>query len=441
MVKKLTLAAALALLASACATLPPPAPPPFHIESIPPAVTGTMTLEERITAEEAWEALRAGRGDRAETLFVRLGVESAVGRAGLGYVAFLREELATAQEEFQEAIRLRPDFVPARVGLAQIYELTGEDDQLFTQYQEILKAEPGHPWAAPRLENLRVRKSEELRGEAAAALSAGDLEQAKKVFLTILFFDPASVDAHLQLARVYRREGNSPSALVHLKAAVDAAPENKSVWSEYAEALAEAEQFGRSLEAYERVTKIDPEDEAAAKRLESLKSKMGVFEVPSLYDTIPAAASVTREQLAALVAVKFSADLDGGDSKPPIIIDIGTSWAQKMILQVAALGLMDVYDNHTFLPRQELNRAEFAEVVLRLMKLLQAKGYRLIAQIPADRIRVTDVPPDSYYHEAVVQALSYQVMELVPGGTFGPGAALTGAEAIRALDTLRALIR
>ena len=108
-------------------------------------------------------------------------------------------------------------------------------------------------------------------------------------------------------------------------------------------------EFGRSLDLYERLAN-EPEGRGRAEPVENLKNRLGIYELPSLYNAIADSESVTREDLAALIAVKLKENLDDSGVKPPILVDIQTSWAARFILKVTALGIMEDFENHTFLP-------------------------------------------------------------------------------------------
>ncbi len=437
MVKKANCLAVLpALVLASCATFEP-RPPAFYIESLPSDMTSRLTLAERIEAEDAWNDLQAGRPEQAAKRLQRLGPDSPVYSAGLGFVELARGDLAGAEQAFQTSIREMPGLVLGHLGLSQVYEKQGRDELLFTQYLEILKLAPDHPWVKPRFQSLRDRKTEELLGQAA---SAADAETAKKAYLSALFYHPESVEAHLGLAEIYRKEKNPASALLHLKSAVAARPKDEAPLRAYAEALFEAGQYGRSLETYEALAELAPEDKAAAARLAELKDKLGVVELPDLYQAIPKSEAVTREDVAALIAVKFKNELGSPSARPPIIIDISTSWAARFILQTTAFGLMDAYDNHTFQPRKAVNRVEFAEILSRLIATFKERGRRLIPQIPPERIQIADLATDSFYVRAVTEVVSYQILELSARGAFRPDAPVSGEEAVRALDLLLALV-
>ena len=269
-----------------------------------------------------------------------------------------------------------------------------------------MKRTPDHPWVKPRLEALQARKTEEALEEARKAYAAADSDGAKKAFLRTLFYSPDSVEANLSLARMYRTEKNLQSALI-----------------------------------YELVAEQDPKNKDIQDRIEGLKNRLGIYELPSLYNAIPASAAITREDLAAMIAVKFKSILIGADLTPPILVDIAVSWASKFILKVTALGIMDSFENHTFLPKKVVNRAELAEILVRLANTLKNKGYKFSQQIPPDRIQISDVPPDNYYHAPITQVVSYQIMDLTPQRTFQPDAVVSGKDAEKILDIVLALIK
>ncbi len=440
MVKKACLFLPLSLLATACATIPPP-PPSFYFENLPQSLTTAMTLEERILAEEVWAFIRQGRGDKAERSLSRLGPESPLFYTGLGYISFLREDLATAEAYFQSALSEFPDFSPARTGLAQVYKKTGQEDKAFNELREALKINPDHPWAKTEYEALKTKKTEEAIEEARTALTQGDSEKAKEAFLKALHYAPGSAAVHLALADIYKKEKRLSNALVHLKAASASEPENIKLLENYASTLSEAGQYERSLETYERLLELDSTNKAVQEQVERLRDRLGIYELPSRYSEIALSNSVTREDLAALVAVKFKDILTEQVSQPPIIVDISASWASKFILKITGLGFLDVYSNHTFQPRKSVTRGEMADLVFRIIKHLESHGHRFIRLIPVEKIQIADVTPEHLYYMPIIQVLSYQVMDLYPDKGFRPDLTLSGPEAIRIMDILLALVR
>lgn len=426
----------------ACVTFTP-APPSFYIESIPQSVASRLTLDQRIAADDAWTDLKQGRPEQARKTLLKLGQESPVTRAGLGYVALSLSDLATAETYFKDSLERYPDLTTANVGLAQIYETQGKKEQVFTEYREILKRDPENRWAKPRFEALRSELTQALFNEAGSAKAAGRAEEAKTDLLKVLFYDPASAEANYLLGTIYLEENNTGKALLHFNAFLERGTGTREQVRKSLRTLAENyfknQELGRSLDAYEKLAELEPQDKAVAGRIEELKNKLGVFELPSQYGLIPSQESIAREDLAALIAVKFKDFLNVPEPQTQILVDISMSWAQKLIIKVASQDIMSVYDNHTFQPKRILNRAELAESLARLIDFLKRRGARLVPLLDPRKIQIADVSPDSFYFQPIVAVVSYQVMDLTPRRMFEPERTVPGREAIRILDVVLGL--
>ncbi len=440
MVRKAILILLFFLLAWSCATYQPP-PPSLFIGNLPQAMVAELSLDERILTEEAWENLRQGKGDKAQKLISKLGTESPFYYAGMGYASLLLTGLSDSENYFKHALQNYPDMTLAHIGLAQVYQKTGNDDLAFVEFREILKREENNTWAQQSYKVLKERKTAESLDEAKTFLAHQDVEKSKEAFLKALYYSPQSTAAHLSLAEIFKKEDNLKNALVHLKAASTIEPDNKSILNVYAETLYEAEDYPRSLEVYERLLDLEPENDNIQTRVKTLKNRLGIFELPSQFDAIPASEAITKEEIAALIEVKFKDTLDEPKTQPPIIIDISTSWASKYILRAASLGLLDVYANHTFQPKKIVTRAEMADVLYKLINYLKRKNYVFISQIPPEKIQISDVSPDNYYYQPILCIISYTIMNLSANRTFNPDFPVSGQEAIRLLDIILILIK
>jgi len=430
---------ALLFLCWSCTTYRPPSPS-LYIEQLPQSVISEMSLEERILTEEAWTNLMQGDGDRAKKALIKLGQESPLYYAGLGYALYLLDDIQKAEAFFKAALITFPDLVLIRVGLAQIYQETGQEDSAFTEFRNIIKLDPEHEWAKSRYKTIQSEKTTRALQEARAYVSAGETEKSKTSYLRALFYSPASVDAHFALAELYQKENNFQSALVHLKAASTNDPENSEILKLYGEVLFTIQDHKKSLEIYEKLSLKEPDNLQIKDRLEIIKNRLGIFELPSQYDNISNREAVTREDIAAVIGVKFKDILQDPTQQPPIIVDIATSWAAKFILKVTTLGLIDVYPNHEFQPTKSLNRAELAEILVRLIMYLNEHGHKFIQQIPLDRIQIVDVTPSNFYYQPILTIISYDIMSLFSDKTFKPDTPITGRETIHLLDIILALI-
>jgi Tfp pilus assembly protein PilF len=441
MVRRIVLVGLALVAAWSCATVPPAAPPAFYVEDMPNDQASKLRLDDRIAAEDAWDALRTGRPEIARKYLMKLGTANPIREAGLAYADLLSGNLPEAEARFQSSIAGTPGMIPSRVGLAQIYESRRDRDKTFNEYREILKLVPDHRWAKPRFEALRDDLVRESTAAARAALASGNRETAKREFQKVLFYAPEMASVHLELARLYRQDKDNEQALLHYREAMAAGTEDKSVLREYADFLAETGELGLSLEILEKLAEAQPKDTATAKRVEELRSKLGVYEIPSQYDAIPALDIITREDLAALIGVKFESYLDAPPTRTEILVDISLSWAQRYIVKVASLEIMGAYDNHTFQPRRIINRAELAEAAVRLIGVLQKRGARFVPLVETRRIQIADVSPDNLYCDAVTKALGYEIMTLTPERRFEPDRTVSGEEAIRVMDIILGLVK
>lgn len=437
-----TALACLAAWSCVSTTLSPPA---FHIEDVPQAVSTRLPLDQRLTAGEAWDGLKKGRPDQARKLLLKLGPDSPVYSVGLGYVSLSGGDLGAAETQFKDSLSRYPDMTPANAGLAQVYEGRGEKESAFAQYRAILERDPDNAWAKPRFEALRREAVAALLAEARTAGAAGRKDEARRALEKAAAYDPASQEANYLLGLSLLEAGDFEGARVRFDRIAGSDPEALARQRKVLRALAEGfygkGEFGRSLDSYEKLAELEPQDKAVAARVAELKDKLGVYELPSQYGLIASEGAITREDLAALIAVKFKAFLDLPEAQTQILVDISTSWAQAFIIRVASHGIMGTSENHTFEPRRIINRADLAQSLAALVDLLKARGVRLVPLLDTRRIHVADVPPNSFYFTPILKVISYQVMDLTPQRTFEPERTVPGREAVRALDTLLGLAK
>jgi Tfp pilus assembly protein PilF len=417
-----------------------PIKPTLYVEDLPQTIVTELSLDERIITNEAWKNLRKDNGSKAQKILSRLGAESPAYHVGLGYAFLLLGDFQASEENFKAALNYYPGMALIHLGLAQLYQDTGRENSAFAEYREVLKKNPEHSWAKREYEALKRKKTEEALDEGLEFLARGYRERSKEAFLRVLYYSPDSAKAHLALAGIYKEEDQLQNALVHLKAASANETKNPEILNEYAETLLLTEQYARSLEVYEQLLEMQPDNQDIQSRIENLKNRLGIFELPSQYHNIPFKEATSREEMTALLAVKFKGIFEETEAKPPIIIDISTSWASKFILTTTSLGIMEIYPNHTFQPQKIITRAEMAEILLRLINLLKKKGYPLIQQFPPEIIRISDVSPDNYYYNPITQIISYQIMDLDAERAFRPEHPVSGQEVIKILDIILSLI-
>ena len=438
--KKAAILGFVVLAGAACVSVTPLSPG-LHIESPTPSISATISLDERIAVADAWNLLRQGKVDRARKILLSLPAEDPFRAAGLGYAALILNDLPAAEAAFIEAATDFPDLPLAYMGLAQVYQASGQTDLAYRNFLEVLKREPENARAREGAEAIAQQKTREYMTEAEGYASIGNRERGREAYLKALEFSPRLQGAHLGIARIYVQEKNYPDALFHLQSAVQNDPKDALALADYADVLFQAGQLSKSLDAYTRLLELQPANKAAQARLGTIRTKLGTVELPSQYGAIPSLSAVTREDMAALIAVKFKDPLEAAPPRTPVIVDISTSWALREIVKVAGYDIMEVNSNRTFEPQKMLSRADLADVLVRLVSALRKRGFRIVEQIPVDRVRIADVPPDHFRFPAVSRAIAFQLLDLGPDRTFQPDRAVPGAEAIKALDLLEGLIK
>lgn len=423
-----------------CATYQPP-PPSLYIEDLPQVTVAELSLEERIITEEAWSNLKQGKGNKARKIISKLEPESSFYYVGLGYSYLLLKEFQASENSFKNALQDYPEMALIHIGLAQVYQEKGRENLAFAEYREVLKREPEHSWVKQEYEILKNKKTEEALNEAKASHSEGDTERSKEAYNKALYYSPKNTESHLALAEIYIKENKLQNALTHLRTASSNEPNNKEILKKYGEVLFQVERYTKSLEIYEKLQELEPQNEEIKGKIETLKNRLGIFELPSQYNSIVSREAVSREEIAALLSVKFKEILGEPSSPPPIIIDIATSWASKFILLITSFEIMEVYPNHTFLPKKIVKRAETAKILLQLINYLKEKGYRFIQQIPPEKIQLSDVSQDNFYYRSIIQMVSYDIMGLSPERSFKPDLPVSGAESTKLLNIILALIK
>ncbi len=438
--KKLSALAVIVLGLAGCVTVAPPNAW-LYIEPLTPSYSANLSLDERLAVEDAWTYLKRGNTDKAQKALLKLDPKNPFYSTGFGYLAFLKNELPDAEAFFLSAVQDFPDFPLPYLALGELYQVTGKADLAYVNFLEVLKREPDNAYAGKEAEAIRGLKTEEYLTEAKNFASLGDITKSKEAYLKTLEYSPKLQEAHLALARLYLKEKNYQNAVFHLRTASGNDPKNKALLAEYADTVYLAGQLSRSLDAYTKLLELDPQNKTARDRGEAIKAKLGVVDLPSQYNEIASLPAVTREDVAALIGVKFKDILDEPASRTPVIVDITTSWALQHIVKVASYDIMGLNTNRTFEPRKPVTRADMAETLVRLVSFLKKRGIRIIEQIPAGRIKIADVPEEHFLHPPIVQAISYQLMDLFPDRTFKPDQIVSGKEAIKILDILFGLSR
>ena len=134
--------------------------------------------------------LKEGRTDEAIREFqeaIRLKPDFADAHNNLGTSLLIRGQADEAIREFQEAIRINPDYAEARYNLGTSLLIRGQVDEAIRQYQEAIRLTPDYPDA---LSNLGT-----------AFLKKGQIDEAIRQYQDALRLRPDDDDIRRNLAR------------------------------------------------------------------------------------------------------------------------------------------------------------------------------------------------------------------------------------------------
>jgi tetratricopeptide (TPR) repeat protein len=443
-------AAVLSLVAllTACAAKTAPLPPPIttpkfpdFVHPVPPQGTGTPAALER--HQIAWQWLQAGDLRAAERNFASALRQSATfypAEVGLGYVALASKKHKESLLHFDRAVVANPRYAPALAGRADALLAMGEVDEAVTSIEAALTADPGLGALRSRLEVLRFRNQQEDIDNARKLASAGRLDEARGAYRGLIDASPASAFLLRELADVERRAGNNDAALDYAGKSVELEPEEARghlLLGDLYEAKGDA---AKAVDALTAAANLQP-SEALSERIAALRSRAAFEAMPPEYRSIETSPTVTRAQLAALLAVRLDDLLVMAPRVSAVVItDTRGSWAAPHILSVARTGVMEVYPNHTFQPGAIVRRADLAQAASRVLQIIAARNPQLgAAWRDSSRRKFADLGPRHLSHPAVSLVVEAGVMATRENGTFDLTDLVTGAEAVTAVTKLQEL--
>jgi tetratricopeptide (TPR) repeat protein len=429
---RLAVAVTLGLLAAACAKrLTVPLPEGEHY--VAPAVAGSPLSEvEERALRAAWSEVLAGDLAAAERRYRRLlvrrpGLPPAA--TGLSYARLRAGRLEEAAAGFAAVLQAHPDDVSALVGAGATAARRGRLDEALAAYRRALRSVPEDPLVRKRVATLKLRVTERRLALAEAALERGEQGEAAREYRAALEAAPEVTGVRLALAEILAGQGDPWAAVALLEADPK---DDRQVALVRAGLLMELKEFARAIEVYEALRALDPSDEAARAGEAAAREALFRLGMPEEYQRIETAPGVTRAELAALLVVRVPALRRAAPGEPRVAVDIGGSWAREHVARVLALGIMDVYPNHTFQPGAAVRRVDLARALARVLDRL---GWP-----PSPPQAPADMPRSHLDYAAVARAVGAGVLGLTEAGDFEPWRPVSGREAADAADALDRLV-
>ena len=430
----------LVVIAACAVKTAPPLPPmlkyPDFIYPRPVAATPTQAA----ALDRGWRFLQNDDLGNAEREFGAALKRSPMfypARAGQGFVALAHRDFEHALEAFDVALRAASAYAPALVGKGQALLSLERDDEALAAFEAALRADRSLVDLGRRIDVLRFRDVQEMMTVARQASAAGRFDEARAAYLRALAASPDSAVLYRELGMVERRRGDAATALRDFTRASELDPADASSFAQMGELLEEREDYAGAEAEYRKAADIDPAGGFEA-RAGAAATKAREARLPAEFRAIPSTAQITRGDLAALIGVRLESTLRAAPRRQVVMTDTRGHWAAPWIADVAAAGVMEPFDNHTFQPRARLRRVDLADAVSRLLALI-ARDHPGLRPRLADRPTIADMSPSHLRYAAVAAAVSSGVVPLLDESRFDMERPVSGAEAMTAIDRLRAL--
>ncbi len=428
-------------------TVPPPpvggAPrfPEYVFPKLPADLAGPAISQQYKTG---WDYLQAGDTHTAERTFnaVLKAVPTLYpAEAALGYSSLAKKDAQGAISHFDRALAKNTSYAPALAGKGDALLSLGRTDAALQALESALTAEPDLPGLRNRVDLLKFRNAQDQIAAARKAAEAGQVDQARKAYESAIAASPESAFLYRELAAVDRRAGDLSAALGHAERAASLDPGDARALALIGEIHETNREWQKAAEAYAAAAALEPSDELSA-RLDAVREHAAFESMPEEYRTIESAATITRAQLAALLAVRLEDLLRRARAANAIVItDARESWAAPWILAVTRAGVMDVFPNHTFQPETEVRRGDLAQAVSHVLSLVAAEKPTLAARWRDPRPKFADVGPNHLSYPAAARAVSSGVMAPLEGESFQLQRPVSGTEAVAAVSRLEELAK
>jgi tetratricopeptide (TPR) repeat protein len=416
----------------------PPLPPTLkYSEFVYPAPA--PAAGEAMAVDRGWRFLQNDDLSNAEREFaaaLKSAPNSAAAKTGEGYVSLARHDYMRALDHFDVALRGAAAYAPALVGKGLTLLSLNRDSDARAAFEAAMKVDVTLTNLSARIDVLKFREIQNLIAAARNAMNAGRLDEARAAYQRAIAATPDSGLLYRELGMVERRSGNAAGALEQFNRAIMLDPADAASLAQVGELLEERGDFAGAETAFRNAHNVDPlsgydrkADAAAARGREA--------GLPAEYRALPSTAQITRGDLAALIGIRLEDILRQAPRTAEVITDTAGYWAAPWIADVAAAAVMPPFDNHTFQPRALVRRVDLAEAVNALLRIVSRTRPAVQARI-ASRPTIPDVSTSHLNYPAIAAAVSAGVLPL-DEGRFETERPVSGADAIAALDRLRAL--
>lgn len=429
---------------SACSR-PTPAPvlvpgmeryPEFPLPELTPDLARLRQAAEG--HDRGWRQLQTGDPRGAERTFRAVLDKTPTfypSQTALGFTRLALDDEQGALGWFDRALARRGDYVSALLGRAEALLALGREGEAFAAYQRLLEVDSAHAVAARRVEVLRLRAVQSDVSIGRRAMDEGDLPAARAALERAVAASPDSGFLHRDLARIARALGEDDEAIARSTRAIELDAQDAEALALRGQVRAARGDVDGALDDLRRAQRLDATLPDVAATISALEAGLADAALPAEFKAIAEHTTLTRGDLAALLAHHLPALL--APQRPAALItDARRHWAQAAILQVIRAGVLQEYPNHTFQPGAPVTRGDFAVVVNRLLTQVGEKAPAAARTWQNARVSFSDVRAGNVLYVPISRTVASGVLAPVEGRLFGARRPLTGAEGVDAVTRL-----
>ncbi|HEU4332865.1 MAG TPA: tetratricopeptide repeat protein [Candidatus Eisenbacteria bacterium] len=284
-----------------------------------------------------------------------------------------------------------------------------------------------------------------LVASADTALGSGDVEGARRLLDRALRAAPESASVHVAWGRLQtalRRYKDAKEAFDRAAALAPRSPEPPYWLGRAYQQSGDPEAAARS---FADALRVDPAHRPSSEALAPiLGARYEAAGVPPEYALLRDRATVSRGELAVILAVELGADPDRSVWRSDARLDgdeeeLDASWGARWVRAAAARGWIEPFADGSYRLNDPVTRAGLALTVVGLERRWGPRASATVGAGDGAAPRsFADLGPRHYLARAAAEATGYGLPSRSDDGRFEPWAAANGTEALR---TVRALAR
>lgn len=359
---------------------------------------------------------------------------TAAGRALAGYVALRAGDAAGALAAFEAAHTLDSELGVAAYGIGLVALQQGDQAVARQWFERALDVDPELVRAAVQLRILSLGTLSSGLRSAESAERADDPAGAAAAYRAAVVAAPDLAALYLRLAAAEAAAGDPAAAIRTLETGRRRAGDVPALLSRLGALYRDAERYADAYEVLRTLRTQRPDDEALAALTEDTRRRYEEASLPPEYLDLAARESISREELAAILAIALEGFEPASSSRGTIVSDVTGRWSTPFVQRMVAWGVLDVYQNNAFWPDLEVTRSMLVEAAYRSLEAMGAAD-------AAPRVGIADPPPEHLLYRPVQAVVGLGIMEMGADGSFDLLAPVSGREAIDAAQRLASALR